>query len=86
LKALNQPCDRKTLIKKLEVKRPELLDALLEVGLAAKELAVKNERFSKRIPCRLLYIQSLFYGLYTFFINLLNFSDNLSSTLSRKCN
>ncbi|KPA11185.1 type 12 methyltransferase, partial [Candidatus Magnetomorum sp. HK-1] len=45
LKALNQPCDRKTLIKKLEVKRTELLDALLEVGLATKELAVKNEKF-----------------------------------------
>lgn len=46
LKALNQPCDRKTLIEKLNVRRPELLDALLEVGLATKELAVKNERFS----------------------------------------
>ncbi len=45
LKALNQPCDRKTLIEKLEVKRTELLDALLEVGLATKELAIKNERF-----------------------------------------
>ena len=45
LKALSQPCDRKTLIEKLQVKRPQLLDALLEVGLATKELEVKNERF-----------------------------------------
>ena len=45
LKALSQPCDRKTLIEKLQIKRPELFDALLEVGLAAKELAVKNEKF-----------------------------------------
>ncbi len=45
LKALSQPCDRKTLIEKLQVKRPQLLDALLEVGLATKELAIKNERF-----------------------------------------
>ena len=45
LKFLSQPCDRKTLIEKLHVKRPGLLDALLEVGLATKELAIKNERF-----------------------------------------
>ena len=29
LKSLNRPCDRKTLIEKLQVKRPELLDAIL---------------------------------------------------------
>lgn len=47
LNALNhQPCDRKTLIEKLQIKRPELFDALLDVGLASKELAVKNGRFS----------------------------------------
>ena len=45
LKALNQPCDRQALIEKLEIKRPELFDALLEVGLAAKELAKENNRF-----------------------------------------
>jgi len=45
LKALDQPCDRKTLIEKLQVKRPQLLDALIEVGLATKELTKKNERF-----------------------------------------
>jgi len=42
LKALVTPHDRNTLIKELDVKRPELLDALLEVGLAAKELEMKN--------------------------------------------
>ncbi len=45
LQSLNQPCDRKTLIEKLQVKRVELFDALLEVGLATKELAIKNEQF-----------------------------------------
>ena len=45
LKALEQPCDRKSLIEKLQITRPELFDAILEVGLATKELAVKNERF-----------------------------------------
>ncbi len=46
LKVLVTPCDRETLIEKLHVKRPEILDALLEVGLATKELALKNELFS----------------------------------------
>ncbi len=45
LKAVVMPCDRETLIEKLHVKRPDLLDALLDVGLATKELALKNERF-----------------------------------------
>ena len=45
LKALSQPCDRTTLVEKLQIKRLELFDALLEVGLATKELAVKNEKF-----------------------------------------
>ncbi len=45
LKALATPCDRETLVEKLDVKRPELLDALLDVGLAAKELSVENGRF-----------------------------------------
>src|SRR5210317_280812 len=44
-KALEQPCDRSSLIEKLQITRPELFDAILEVGLATKELAVKNERF-----------------------------------------
>jgi 2-polyprenyl-3-methyl-5-hydroxy-6-metoxy-1,4-benzoquinol methylase len=45
LKALVMPCDRATLIEKLHVKRPDLLDALLDVGLATKELGIRNERF-----------------------------------------
>jgi SAM-dependent methyltransferase len=48
LHALVQPYDRDTLIEKLGVKRPTLLDALLEVGLATKELAIKNKQFSIR--------------------------------------
>jgi cyclopropane fatty-acyl-phospholipid synthase-like methyltransferase len=45
LKALAIPCERETLIEKLHVKRPDLLDALLDVGLATKELAMKNQLF-----------------------------------------
>jgi SAM-dependent methyltransferase len=45
LHTLSKPGDRNTLIKKLGVERTALLDALLEVGLAVKELAVKNEQF-----------------------------------------
>jgi 2-polyprenyl-3-methyl-5-hydroxy-6-metoxy-1,4-benzoquinol methylase len=45
LKELAHPCGRQELIEKLHVKRPELLDALLEVGLAAKELGMKGHRF-----------------------------------------
>ncbi|CAB5152653.1 hypothetical protein D3OALGA1CA_4713 [Olavius algarvensis associated proteobacterium Delta 3] len=45
LKALSQPCSRRNLVEKLQIKRLELFDALLEVGLATKELAVKNEKF-----------------------------------------
>jgi SAM-dependent methyltransferase len=45
LKALAFPCEREALIEKLHVKRPDLLDALLDVGLATKELGVKNQLF-----------------------------------------
>lgn len=45
LKALASPCARETLIEKLHVKRPDLLDALLDVGLATKELATKKQQF-----------------------------------------
>jgi len=45
LNALVTPRDRTTLIKALDVKRPELLDALLEVGLATKELEKKNNLY-----------------------------------------
>ncbi len=44
LKALAVPCERQELVKKLEVKRPDLLEALLDVGLAAKELGIKDRR------------------------------------------
>ena len=46
LKALSSPRNRDMLIKELKVKRPQVLDALLEVGLASKELALKNDLFS----------------------------------------
>jgi hypothetical protein len=45
LNALVTPRRRDALIKELDVKCPELLDALLEVGLAAKELEFKNGVF-----------------------------------------
>jgi 2-polyprenyl-3-methyl-5-hydroxy-6-metoxy-1,4-benzoquinol methylase len=45
LKDLAKPCDRETLLETLHVKRPELLDALLEIGLATKELAMQNGQF-----------------------------------------
>ncbi len=40
------PCTRQALIEKLEAKRPELLDALLDVGLAVKELALKGAQYA----------------------------------------
>jgi 2-polyprenyl-3-methyl-5-hydroxy-6-metoxy-1,4-benzoquinol methylase len=45
LKALENPCGRRALIENLDVKRPDILDALLEVGLAARELGLKNQRY-----------------------------------------
>jgi len=45
LRALSQPRSRSTLVDKLQIKRLELFDALLDVGLASKELAVKNDKF-----------------------------------------
>jgi 2-polyprenyl-3-methyl-5-hydroxy-6-metoxy-1,4-benzoquinol methylase len=45
LKALAAPCEKQTLVEKLHVKRPDLLDALLDVGLATKELGMKNRLF-----------------------------------------
>jgi 4-hydroxy-2,2'-bipyrrole-5-carbaldehyde O-methyltransferase len=45
LKALENPCGRQTLIENLNIKRPDLLDALLDVGLAARELGMKNQRY-----------------------------------------
>ena len=48
LEALSTPSSRNDLIHKLNVKRPEILDALLDVGLSAKELAYKNGSYSIR--------------------------------------
>jgi 2-polyprenyl-3-methyl-5-hydroxy-6-metoxy-1,4-benzoquinol methylase len=48
LRALAVPRTRDELIKELGVKRPELFDALLEVGLASKELALNNSLFHIR--------------------------------------
>ena len=48
LKALAVPRTREELIRDLDVKRPELFDALLEVGLASKELALDGSRFRIR--------------------------------------
>ncbi len=45
LEALKTPCSRKDLIKKLEVKNPDILDALLKVGISLKELSCKNDRY-----------------------------------------
>ena len=48
LQAIATPRTRNELIKELDAKRPELLDALLEVGLAVKELALNNGLFHIR--------------------------------------
>jgi len=46
LQALRNGATRETLITKLGVQRPELLDALLDMGLALKELSLRNSVFS----------------------------------------
>ena len=46
LEALSAPSTRDDLIKKLNVKRPEILDALLDVGLSARELAYMNGSYT----------------------------------------
>ena len=45
LQTLTVPCDRNTLVKRLHIERTDLLDALLEVGLATKELTVIEGKF-----------------------------------------
>jgi 2-polyprenyl-3-methyl-5-hydroxy-6-metoxy-1,4-benzoquinol methylase len=42
LTALHSPLTREELIQKLDVKRPEILDALLDVGLSLKELSYER--------------------------------------------
>jgi 4-hydroxy-2,2'-bipyrrole-5-carbaldehyde O-methyltransferase len=48
LEALPSPVSRDDLIGKLQVRRPGLLDALLEVGVAVKELRRKGDLYSIR--------------------------------------
>jgi len=45
LKALIVPCEKRELIERLHVKRQDLLDALLDAGLATKELGMKTGAF-----------------------------------------
>ena len=46
LQALQTGTTRDALMEKLDVQRPELLDALLDMGLALKELSLRNALFS----------------------------------------
>jgi 2-polyprenyl-3-methyl-5-hydroxy-6-metoxy-1,4-benzoquinol methylase len=46
LETLSASASRDDLIKKLNVKRPEILEALLDVGLSARELACENGSYS----------------------------------------
>lgn len=45
LEALRTPATRDELVHQLAVKRPEILDALLDVGLALKELSYQDTRY-----------------------------------------
>ena len=42
LEALQTPCTRESLLDNLDAKRPEILDAILDVGLSVKELSCSN--------------------------------------------
>ncbi|MCP4579191.1 MAG: hypothetical protein GY846_23200 [Deltaproteobacteria bacterium] len=46
LHALQTGATRETLLDELGVQRPELLDALLDMGLALKEISMQDARFS----------------------------------------
>ncbi len=48
LRALQTGATREALIDKLDVKRPELLDAMLDMGLALKELSLRKTLFILR--------------------------------------
>ena len=48
LGALETPSPKAELVERLRVQRPELLDALLELGLALKELSESNGRYRIR--------------------------------------
>lgn len=46
LEALSTPASGNDLIQKLNVKRPQILEALLDVGLSARELSYENGSYS----------------------------------------
>lgn len=46
LEALQAPCSKEVLLDRLKIKRPEVLDAILHVGLSIKELSYKNGLYS----------------------------------------
>ena len=48
LEALRTPCSRNDLIETLEVKNPDILDALLKVGISLKELNCKKGLYGIR--------------------------------------
>ncbi len=48
LEALKTPCSKSDLIKKLEVVNPDILDALLKVGISLKELNLKKDLYGIR--------------------------------------
>lgn len=48
LEALKTPCSRNDLIETLEIKTPDILDALLKVGISLKELSFKKDRYGIR--------------------------------------
>lgn len=45
LQTLGNPATREEIIRKLDVRRPELLDGLLELGVSLKELSRAKERY-----------------------------------------
>jgi len=45
LEALRTPCSHNDLLTRLDVTRPEILEALLKVGVAVKELRCKNGQY-----------------------------------------
>ncbi len=46
LEALSTPQSREELINELNVKRPEILDVLLSLGMSLNEISRKNDRYA----------------------------------------
>jgi SAM-dependent methyltransferase len=66
IEALKTPLSREALIGRLQVKRPEILDALLEVGISLEELSQKDGRYElrgKRARCLADDEEESFIGL-----------------------